>query len=163
MIIDKLIEKLYFRQPNNLALYDTLTGVYNYNWLNVVANEKYYSKRIFVTFIDVNSFKKLNDSFGHEKCNKILSDIATNLCSFSKYTRCEVIRYGGDEFIILTDNNSIKQYLNNNRLLSYGTVEKREDEPLFNAINRADKIMYKYKENLKKSGLFIDITKFSFI
>ena len=50
--------------------------------------------------IDVNNFKSVNDSYGHDAGDTVLQSIARTLLSCVRKTDT-VIRYGGDEFLIL--------------------------------------------------------------
>lgn len=151
---NKLIEHLYFKQEGNLALYDRLTGVFNYNWLNLVGNKKYVDKATYVTVIDINNFKEINDTYGHIHGNTVLKQIAEQLSSCKEYDdSINVVRYGGDEFVVLSDSNP-KSFLNlcieNSNLISFGIVRKEQYEPLSVAFARADKAMYNYKKEFKK-------------
>lgn len=58
------------------------------------------NEHIAVIFIDLDDFKKINDTLGHEIADKLLKKLGTRL---SEHTRQEdtVARLGGDEFIIL--------------------------------------------------------------
>ncbi|MDD3173956.1 MAG: sensor domain-containing diguanylate cyclase [Herbinix sp.] len=89
----------------NLAYYDQLTGVAN-RALFYELSEKFLSnaKRsnclLCLMFIDVDKFKKINDTYGHEAGDNVLIKVANLL---TEVTRDEdiVARYGGDEFLIL--------------------------------------------------------------
>ena len=150
---DKWIEGLYFRQKGNLALYDKLTGIYNYNWLEIIGKEKYNTKEVFVTVIDLNNFKMINDIKGHLYGNKLLENVAYQFKVLCDKNEGEVdcIRYGGDEFVIISTNNiseSIKSC--DDELISCGTYFKKYYELLDQAIEKADEIMYKNKKEKKK-------------
>jgi len=151
---NKLIEHLYFKQEGNLALYDRLTGVFNYNWFNLIGNKKYIDKATYVTVIDINNFKEINDTYGHIHGNSILKQIAEQLLSCKEYDdSIDVIRYGGDEFVVLSDSNPkslLNSYIENSNLISFGIVRKEKYEPLSIAFAKADKAMYKYKKEFKK-------------
>lgn len=57
-------------------------------------------RRVGVLFLDLNDFKQINDTFGHETANQVLREVATRLKS---HLRGEdtVARYGGDEFVLV--------------------------------------------------------------
>ena len=157
MFLNKLVEKLYFAQEGNLALYDKLTGVYNYNWFTIQGAKKYVGKEVFITVIDVNGFKEINDTKGHMYGNKVLKDVAYQLSQLKGIDNSvEVVRYGGDEFLIIseTDVTSLIEMCNEkNKLISFGITKKEKDEHISVAFVRADVEMYAYKQKLKKAKL----------
>ena len=152
---NKLIEHLYFKQEVNLALYDRLTGVYNYNWFNLIGNKKYIDIATYVTVIDINGFKEINDTHGHLHGNNVLKQVAKQLLYFKDYDKSiKVIRYGGDEFVVLSDLNPktlLDSCIENPELISFGIVKKEAYEPLSVAFVKADKEMYECKKEFKKN------------
>ena len=147
--LNELIEQLYFKQPGNLALYDQLTEVYNYNWLHHIAASKYFHKEVFITVIDVNNFKQINDKEG----NIMLQDIAKQLMQLKSFdSSIEVARYGGDEFVIISkfDISSLIEMINEKKkLVSYGICKKYAGQHITVAFIKADDAMYRYKMDLK--------------
>ncbi len=89
----------------NKAIYDQLTGLYNRDFF---ISEFYISKaradrngkKIAIIFIDLDGFKDINDSLGHEIGDKVLIEISKRL---KKHIRKSdiVARFGGDEFLIM--------------------------------------------------------------
>lgn len=151
--LNSIIERLYFRIPNNLAIYDQLTHVYNSNWLLKIGYKKYNKKECFVTLIDLNNFKQINDIAGHIFGNATLISISNKLRElYNVDNTIEICRLGGDEFIIFSsiDLSSFLLLSNNDNLLSYGIYKKSKDVNIESAINHADKKMYKFKKNNKK-------------
>ncbi len=96
----------------NLALHDPLTGLCNRRLLDdrfdMVANEykrnnfaqKPNAKQVVLLFIDLDGFKKVNDTYGHLAGDRILVFVANafNQCSRTTDT---IARIGGDEFAVL--------------------------------------------------------------
>lgn len=150
-MLRKIIEWLYFRQKGNLALYDRLSGLYNYNWLSYIGFKKYKNKELWITLIDINDFKKINDKFGHLYGNKLLvivSDFLKKLYKYDKST--SIVRFGGDEFIIITEINLCEIVdFSNYSIISFGTFKKEKEDDLRAIINHADEIMYENKKNKK--------------
>ncbi len=101
-----------------LAYYDTITGLANRALLNQVATEaielaKTEHYRVAFLFLDIDHFKRINDTFGHDAGDDLLrlvanrlresirsQDIAVFLSDFDT-TDKHVARLGGDEFVIL--------------------------------------------------------------
>lgn len=91
-----------------LAFYDPLTQLPNRRFfkdhlLLSIARAKRENKKIAIYLTDLDNFKKVNDSLGHEVGDKLLVDISFRLKS-ALYDRDMVSRMGGDEFMILLDN-----------------------------------------------------------
>jgi diguanylate cyclase (GGDEF)-like protein len=87
------------------ATRDPLTGVYNRRYfIEVIAQEMSRSKRhdrpIGFLMVDVNRFKQINDQLGHVVGDKVLQEVAALLHGIVRGEDF-VIRYGGDEFLIV--------------------------------------------------------------
>jgi diguanylate cyclase (GGDEF)-like protein/PAS domain S-box-containing protein len=88
-----------------MAHYDTLTSLPNRALLNdrfniALAHARRKKEAIAVMFIDLDLFKDINDTFGHNAGDLLLQDIAGRLLNCVRETDT-VSRIGGDEFIIL--------------------------------------------------------------
>lgn len=150
--IQRLIEGLYFKIPGNLALYDQLTHTYNSNWLRSIAYDKYATELCYVTLVDLNDFKQINDYIGHFIGDVVLEGIGAYLRTVQEIDpEAEICRSGGDEFIIFSKID-ITSYLaeDTNQLVSFGTCRKRSNLSIKNAIRIADARMYKYKKDNKE-------------
>jgi diguanylate cyclase (GGDEF)-like protein len=77
-----------------------MTGVKNYNWL--CAN-KQKVKCQYVYFIDINNLKEINKR-GHNVGNVYIRSIVQKL---RLLTDVELVRYGGDEFVVLSNKNDL--------------------------------------------------------
>lgn len=106
----KLMEQLgsLLNQLRDEATKDYLTGLLNRKaffeqaeqiWLSA----KEHHQPISLLMIDIDHFKRINDSFGHDAGDRVLIEVAN---VFSQNCREEdlVCRYGGEEFIILLEN-----------------------------------------------------------
>lgn len=92
-----------------LSYTDTLTGIPNLRYFQEHFNRKFQEaleKRvpISVALVDVDLFKKLNDTFGHQVGDQCLIEIAQAIHNEIKSTDHFVARYGGEEFIIVMFN-----------------------------------------------------------
>lgn len=87
-----------------LAYYDSLTGLYNrsrfYEVLGNLIDKTYTDNKIHVLFLDLDDFKRINDSFGHSFGDKLLTNISKNLKNLLKDVEL-IARIGGDEFVIV--------------------------------------------------------------
>jgi diguanylate cyclase (GGDEF)-like protein/PAS domain S-box-containing protein len=86
-----------------LAFKDELTGLYNRSFMNriLAAPENYFSRKEFsLIFIDLDSFKLINDNLGHIAGDKILQLFSRRLVKAMR-TSDFIIRHGGDEFVAL--------------------------------------------------------------
>jgi diguanylate cyclase (GGDEF)-like protein len=87
------------------ALHDPLTGLANRVALMdrltqaLVAMERHRS-RLAVLFIDLDNFKEINDSFGHDAGDLVLTEIARRLTGIARRSDT-IARLGGDEFVVL--------------------------------------------------------------
>jgi len=88
-----------------LASYDILTGLPNRTLLTdrlrqAIAQARRRSTLLAVCFLDLDGFKPINDSFGHEAGDKLLHEVAQRLLACVRDSDT-VARLGGDEFVIL--------------------------------------------------------------
>ena len=96
-----------------LDRHDTLTGLPNRKMLEKqlltdIEHAKYSKKRVGVISMDLDRFKNINDSLGHQIGDEFLKQIALRLQSFSRKTSITV-RFGGDAFIIILPSISRKE------------------------------------------------------
>lgn len=106
-IIDKI--KL-FQETERLSITDALTGLFNsrhfYRYLDLeISRTKRYGSSFSLMLFDIDYFKKLNDSFGHQAGDEVLQELARIFKSISRETDV-VVRYGGEEFVIILPNTS---------------------------------------------------------
>ncbi|HEY4358526.1 MAG TPA: EAL domain-containing protein [Acidobacteriaceae bacterium] len=94
---------------------DPLTGLHNrtslleqLQWRIDRASE--YSRGYCLMFLDLDSFKRINDSLGHLKGDAVLVEVASRLDMTVKATPgCLASRLGGDEFVVLLDDVATKE------------------------------------------------------
>lgn len=79
---------------------DKLTGIYNRNYLQESENLINFSHYIMAA-LDIDHFKKINDSYGHIVGDKVLKQLAQTITNSIRKNDDIVIRYGGEEFLIL--------------------------------------------------------------
>lgn len=99
------------QQHNSLlemATHDQLTGLYNRHYLSDVLDKKVsqikrHSEPLSVIIVDIDHFKKVNDTFGHLMGDQVLQAVA-NVMDASARKGDVAARFGGEEFIIVLDN-----------------------------------------------------------
>ena len=97
-MINKLIEKLYLMQKDNLVYYDSLTHVKTRMYYDRVCKIKYLKYKCYIMFVDIDSLKKINDTQGHQQGNVVIQRVAQQLNSLEGLY--DVCRIGGDEFVM---------------------------------------------------------------
>ena len=97
----------YVDLQNLLISVDTLSGLNNRNQLLRYLGSRMKSEsekdKLYVFMLDVNKFKKINDTFGHVEGDMALIRCANALKVANKDTNNFIGRYGGDEFIIIAE------------------------------------------------------------
>lgn len=99
---------LQYHQAITHATTDSLTGTGNRTHLNdTLHRELKLTKRhhynLSMLLIDVDYFKSINDSYGHQAGDKALKTIVDGIQAMTRDTD-RIFRYGGDEFVVLLDN-----------------------------------------------------------
>ena len=80
---------------------DGLTKVYNFKALNEVTTDWIENKKnVVFCLIDIDDFKKVNDTYCHEFGNVVLKRLGV-LLNYRSSDNIMVARYGGEEFAIL--------------------------------------------------------------
>jgi diguanylate cyclase (GGDEF)-like protein/PAS domain S-box-containing protein len=100
--------KLIQQRIQHLAYHDNLTGLPNRGLLqdrlgHSIARAERSGRKVAVLFIDLDNFKNINDTLGHDVGDELLRQVSRRL------TECvragdTIARQGGDEFIVLLDN-----------------------------------------------------------
>lgn len=100
-LIILLVQSSRYVAIRKTAYIDKLTGVYNRNYLQEFGNFINLNGYILAT-LDIDHFKAVNDSYGHLFGDKVLKEISSIISISTRNKEDIVIRYGGEEFIILT-------------------------------------------------------------
>ena len=151
-----------FRETEQLSLKDPLTGLANRRMLEIdyskcVARSQRYGIPFSFLLIDIDHFKKYNDTYGHDSGDQILVKTAEVLNSNLRNTDLAV-RYGGEEFILLVSDSSLANALHIaerarqsvsevvNVTVSIGVAEHLPGDSLDMLLKKADIQLYKAKE-----------------
>lgn len=149
-----------------MAYTDSLTGTQNRHavdsWLNEIISFSRLNCHAFsMVYIDIDFFKKINDTLGHHGGDEVLKEFARVLNLRARKTDV-VVRWGGEEFIIFcpaTDLRGAKefaelirgivegyQWTNNLGITcSIGVAEYQADESIDTFMQRADRALYRAK------------------
>lgn len=100
------MEEIY--KLSELIHIDDVTGLFNQRKLNkdlILLTEKYQKEKdpFSVLFVDIDFFKKVNDTYGHLVGTKLLEQVACDIKGLLRDTDISY-RYGGDEFVIILTN-----------------------------------------------------------
>lgn len=144
----KFIEKLYLSMDGNLVYFDEVTKCKSRYYYDNVVKEKYEDKRCYIIFVDVDGLKKINDKLGHHYGTKLIKQVATQLLSLEQIK--DVCRFGGDEFVLIGDEEFNVKLLENIEHVSYGFYLKNEHEDIVSACRYADEQMYIMKKEKKE-------------
>lgn len=108
LIVKYLIKSRDFEQQYKLATTDGLTELYNHRYFQEqmkmqVEQAKRYETNFSLIIIDIDHFKKFNDTFGHQSGDAVLRQVAMTLKRNVRATDI-VCRYGGEEMSIILPN-----------------------------------------------------------
>ena len=107
-IVKYLIKSRDFEQQYRLATTDGLTELYNHRYFQEqirmqIEQSKRYNHNFSLIIIDIDFFKKFNDTFGHQSGDAVLRQVAQTLKKNVRATDI-VCRYGGEEMSIILPN-----------------------------------------------------------
>ncbi|MCK5117005.1 MAG: PAS domain S-box protein [Candidatus Aegiribacteria sp.] len=163
------------RELRAQAIHDPMTSVFNRLYFDEairkeVERARRYNHSIGIVMIDIDNFKEVNDRFGHQKGDEVLCAVAGKLQEVVRKAD-DVIRYGGDEFLIilpetgegidrvvkrlranLIDLPEISSIVDFPVTLSIGSAvwDPEADITIDQILTRADKLMYKSKKKHHK-------------
>lgn len=156
-------------EAERAALIEPLTGLSNRRGTEAAIEFRLARKRRFsLLMLDLNGFKKINDTYGHPAGDQVLKQFAAELKQLFRVTDC-VGRWGGDEFVVVLDSaqaeandyaGRVKRWVFRDYALggpadqrkvrvdaALGAVEWRPGETMAEMLGRADRLMYQQKQS----------------
>lgn len=123
-----LIKSKDFEYQYKLATIDGLTELYNHRYFqetlkNQIEIAKRYEQPFSLIIIDIDFFKKFNDTYGHQAGDAVLKQVAQTLKKNSRTTDF-VCRYGGEEMSIILPNTSSEEAMFNAKRINKAIAEK---------------------------------------
>jgi len=164
-ISDTMHEKLHLQKQ---LVKDQLTNAYNRNYFDNNINKliklhNNKNEKTGIIFLDIDHFKNVNDTYGHQIGDEVLKTIV-NIVKSNIRDEDKLIRWGGEEFIIILSANKIDNVYKNAehlRLLieahnfkkvgkltcSFGIVLHQNDSDINESIKKADEKLYESKNS----------------
>lgn len=165
-------EKANSNNFKNMASTDSLTGIRNkhaYSEAEALLNQRIKQNdidKLGVVVCDINGLKIVNDTLGHAAGDKLIKDACSLICEY--FTHGAVYRIGGDEFVVILQEKGfdtmheviedINRVIEDNIkkkevVIAIGHSELTKDDQLVHDVfERADKMMYQRKQELKQMG-----------
>ena len=163
-----ITEELYLKEElEERANFDALTQIFNRSRFEFFLNKEIekasrYGRSFSLIMFDIDHFKDINDTYGHDVGDVILKEI-TELVS--SHTRDVDIfaRWGGEEFMIISQTNiyrsemfaeKLRQVIDQNLFTTVGTVtcsfgvtQYKKNDTLESIVKRCDNMLYSAKES----------------
>ena len=169
-MLNSMVQRL-----NKMWVYDTLTGVFNRAGFfkfapNIIKEAISKAHKLFVLFLDLDGLKSINDRYGHDEGDSFIRAMGDILSKMHGHGEL-LMRYGGDEFVVLAQDfsrehaedyvariqNGITEYNASSgkpyildASIGYSIVEPYENMNIEDLIESADREMYKVKNEKKK-------------
>ncbi len=168
----KNIEFEYLKEDTkNIAFVDTLTGAATRLKFDIVLEDlihiasRFEEQKFTITMIDIDNFKKVNDTYGHDYGDAVLQEVASVIKKYMKESDT-FARWGGEEFVVLSPLSNIKnsyKFANKIRKLisqiqfekleqvtcSFGLSIFEEGDTEKSIMKKADELLYLAKKNGK--------------
>lgn len=104
--IEKLKEEL--KKSQQEALYDSLTGLNNRRFFDVELTALAKHKGTCLVLVDIDHFKKFNDTYGHLMGDQVLKAVGKKLQDCCR-DGAQAFRFGGEEFAVLVPSSNVKR------------------------------------------------------
>lgn len=160
----------YQKELKEIALTDKLTGIFNRQSFemdssNLISNSLKKSEIFSLMMFDIDNFKNVNDTYGHHTGDLVIKEVVS-ITKNRLNKNHKIYRWGGDEFIVLLENEGIRESYTISELLrkdiesnkflkelkvtvSIGVVEYMQENEIDSLLKKVDQLMYKSKEKGK--------------
>jgi len=151
------------RKVTHVAFVDTLTKVYNRRYIDVLYFKLRERHKYTLMMLDIDNFKKINDTYGHPFGDKVLRNLGNVILQCIR-DYDDAIRYGGEEFLIVLYRAGIEESVKVAEKIrerfsslryeevpelritvSVGIAQAANGKKLWDTIEMADKALYKAK------------------
>ena len=107
---DITMERHHEQQIMEAAQTDDLTGLFNRRGFYQEMTRRWQNQPVTLFYIDLEDFKKVNDTYGHDVGDKALQMVAE--CIVSSFQQAVIARMGGDEYVValLEDEATVKRF-----------------------------------------------------
>lgn len=114
-----------------LSMVDGLTGLHNRAWLNgqlhfLCSEANVIGQALTAIMVDIDHFKRINDQFGHQAGDHVLTSVA-NVLSQGLRQNDYAVRYGGEEFLVLLQGSN----LNSGSLIAQRLLDRLRQTVIF--------------------------------
>ncbi len=155
------------KELERLSVTDRLTGLYNRMKLDQTLNKeimrfKRYNTPLSLVILDIDYFKKINDTFGHQAGDTVLQSVAVSLKENIRGVDI-VGRWGGEEFLVICPETNLtgakfiaeklriaieRQDMDRDTHVtaSFGVTEMRNDDEEEDLVRKADNALYRAKK-----------------
>ena len=172
------IVRHYSKKLEHMAYVDKLTDSYNRNAFQLIFSqllkeEKRLNRKISLLLLDLDHFKSVNDKYGHNCGDFVLKSFSELILNTIRETDI-LCRWGGEEFVVLLVDCSLEKTIDVAEKIrvalfnleipfwkdiiritvSIGVAERLENENLSQLINRADRMMYRAKDQGRNQVVF---------
>ena len=166
IVMDISERKRLEERLRRLAITDPLTGAFNRRYLlqvmeREISRVQRHARPLSLIMFDIDHFKQVNDTFGHERGDAVLKGIAALVRERLRHSDI-FVRWGGEEFMVLATETDLSQALALAELLrtalrqspfpdvgaitiSIGVTQYRPNETLDQWLKRVDDLVYQVK------------------
>ena len=168
IFLDITDQEVYKNKLEHLSLTDALTGVgnrlfFNQNIVKEIQRSHRYQSDLSLLMFDIDFFKKVNDSYGHDVGDQVLIELASQIKAHLRDTDI-LCRYGGEEFMIILPETSLEEALKTAEKLrlaieqlasdvlpmqltiSFGVAQMTRWDSEKTLLKRVDNVLYRAKE-----------------
>jgi len=162
-------------QLEDKTTHDKLTKAFNREYFDqvyktLILKFKTEKKYFALSMVDIDHFKKINDTYGHDVGDEVLKDLVSVV---NKHSRADdiFIRWGGEEFVLILKVSSAEDVVNalehirkiiedyifkvvGEITCSFGATILQEEESIDKTIKRADIALYEAKNNGRNQVVF---------